>query len=67
MAKQAAVELKKQQLATEKMPKTPKKAQKQRRTQGNLVSGEAIAPQVVPVISGTSRTRTIHLPKKYKD
>ena len=65
-AKKAAAERKKERLATEKALKTSKKAGKQRKTQGDFVSGEAVA-QVEPVISGTSRTRTIYCPKKYDD
>ena len=66
-AKKAAAERKKEQLATEKILKTPKKAGKQRKTQGRFIGGEVIALQVAPMISGTSRIRTIYRPKKYDD
>ena len=66
-ARQAATELKKQQMETEKMSKTPKKGQKQRRTQAQVVSNDAAAPEVEVVISGTSRTRTIHRPSRYNN
>ena len=63
--KQAAAALKRQQLATEKMSKTPKKAQKQRKTQAQIVNNHAAAPEPEVVISGTSRTRTIYRPRRY--
>ena len=64
-AKQTAAALKKQQLATEKLLKIPKKAGKQRKTQAQIVNSDATAPEAEVVISGTSRTRTIHRPKRY--
>ena len=66
-ARQAAAELKRQQLATEKTPKTLKKAGKQRKTQAQTVNCEATAPEAEAVISGTSRTRTIYRPRRYDD
>ena len=58
-AKQAAAELKRQQLAIEKVSKTSKKAQKQRKPQAQTVNSDAAAPEAEVVILGTSRTRTI--------
>ena len=65
--KKAAVEHKKEQFVTEKTLKTPKKAGKQRKTQGEFFSGKAIAPQIEPVIFSTPRARTVYRPKKYDD
>ena len=66
-AKQAASALKKQQSVLEKTPKIPKKAQKQRKTQAQIVSRDATAPEAEIVIAASSRTRTIHRPKRYDD
>ena len=64
-ARQAAAELKRQQLAFEKVLKTRKKAQKQRKTQAQFINNDAAAPEAEAAISGTSRTRTIRRPKPY--
>ena len=45
--------------------KIPKKAQGQRKTQVQMVNNDAAAPEVEVVILGTSRTYTIHRPKRY--
>ena len=58
---------KKQQLVTENATKIPKKAKKQRKPQGQVVSVVAVAFRVEEVISGISRIRTIHRPSRYKD
>ena len=64
-AKKAAAELKKQQLASEKVLKTPKKALTLRKTQGQIVSGHTAALKDEIVITGVSRIRTSIRPKRY--
>ena len=66
-ARQAAAELKKQRLVTEKTSKTPKKAGNKQKTQAQNVSDAVTAPEAEVVISGTSRTRTIHRPRRYNN
>ena len=66
-ARQAAAELKKQRSVTEKTSKTPQKAGKKRKTQAQNVSDAATTPEAEVVISGTSRTRTIHRPRRYNN
>ena len=47
------------------MLKTPKKAQKERKTPAQIINNYAAAPEPEVMISGTSRTRSIYHPRRY--